>query len=75
MALELDIIETVDKLFNDIYKDFITIKEKIDTCDNNNEFYNKLMKTRVAVLCLIALNPINTCDTLYVLTPKDYLLK
>jgi hypothetical protein len=72
---QLDIIETIDKLFEDIYKDHLTILKSDSFIDNNEVFYTNLMKRRLAILCIIALNPINTYDTLYALTPKDYLLK
>jgi hypothetical protein len=73
--IQLDIIETIDKLFEDIYKDHISIVKSNSPTDNNEAFYTNLMKRRLAVLCVIALNPINTYETLYALTPKDYLLK
>jgi hypothetical protein len=65
--MDIDIIETVNELFKDIYDDYKNTSDDI--------FYKNLMQKRIAILTIIASSPINIYDTLYALTPKDYLLK
>jgi len=66
----MDVIETVNALFEDIYKEYII---RLGS-NSDEELYKILMKKRRAVLCIIATNPINTENILYALTPKDYVL-
>lgn len=67
----IDIIETINELFEQIYTDIILTSSS----DDNREIYYNLMKKKRAVLCASACNPMNTYEILYQLTPKQYNLK
>ena len=59
----MDVIETVNALFEDIYKEYII---RLGS-NSDEELYKILMKKRRAVLCIIATNPINTENIFFLL--------
>ena len=71
MELDIDVIETVNALFDQIYSDMIEMIKD----DKDLIVYNNLMKKKRAVLCTMALNPINTASIMNSLTPKKYKLR
>jgi len=76
-SIDIDIIETINELFNQIYTDIIAIiKTTPDISEEaNTALYNNLMKKRRAMLCIAALNSVNTPHIITMLTPKQYNLK
>jgi hypothetical protein len=76
----MDIIETIDDLFNQIYIEFIKVSYAtsdniIDSTDINKKMHIYLMQKKREVLCASASNPMNTEAILYSLTAKRYNLK
>lgn len=76
-AIDMDVIETINELFNQIYNDMIAIiKTTPDVSEEAyTKLYNNLMKKRRAMLCIAALNPVNTPHIITMITPKQYNLK
>ena len=68
--MEIDTVETINALFDQIYNDMLELKKSND--DINMEIYKNLMKKKKAVLCTLALNPVNTKSILNALTAKQY---
>jgi hypothetical protein len=75
--IDMDVIETINELFNQIYTDMIAIiKTTPDVSEEAyTELYNNLMKKRRAMLCIASLNPVNTSHIITMITPKQYNLK
>lgn len=67
----MDLIDTINDLFDQMYNDIIIIYN----INDNQKFHNYLMKKKHAVLCASASNPMNTKDVLNQLTSKQYVLK
>jgi len=57
MHTHIDLIETINELFEQIYKE-ILISSAYN--DDTRELYFNLMKKKRAVLCASACNPMNT---------------
>jgi len=72
MHTHIDLIETINELFEQIYKE-ILISSAYN--DDTRELYFNLMKKKRAVLCASACNPMNTETLLYELTPKQYYIE
>jgi hypothetical protein len=76
MDSHIDIIETINELFEQIYKELIVSSAYNDTDnDETRNLYYNLMKKKRAVLCASACNPMNTSTLAYELTPKQYYIE
>ena len=71
--MDIDIIETINALFDQIYNDMIEMKDTKE--DINMEIYNNLMKKKKAVICTLALHPVNAKSIINSLTPKQYKIR
>jgi hypothetical protein len=63
----MDMIKTIDAIFEKMYDDVCIILQK-----NDDTIYNVLMNTKKSILCASAANPMNINSISESLTPKTY---